>query len=241
MHLLTQLYSINSQSGHEEEIKRFVLNQIADLNLQIEEDEYGNILITKGMAESYPCVAAHLDEVHQPSNRHIQVTSGRIWALGDEQYPIGIGADDKNGVWIVMRLLQQVDVLKAALFVREEKGNCEGYRHGSDDCDLSFFEDVKYVLQCDRKGADDWVTYNTKYQIRLCENDFIPEWILKKYHYAPVEGGVTDVVHLKQRGLTIPCCNLSCGYYNAHNDGEYCVYSELENCLHFVEEIICTL
>lgn len=242
MNILTKLYAINSKSGHEEEIKCFVLKQIADLNLQIEEDEYGNILITKGMAKSYPCVAAHLDEVHEPVARRVLVDGNKIYALDENlQQQVGIGADDKNGVWIVLRLLQQVDVLKAALFVREEKGTCEGYRHGSDDCDLAFFNDVKYVLQCDRKGSGDWVTFNTKYQIRLCEDDFIPPEILRQFGFSPVEGGVTDVVHLKQRGLEIPCCNISCGYYNAHKPEEYALFSELQNSFSFVKKILETL
>ena len=128
--------------------------------------------------------------------------------------------------------------MKAVLFVREEKATFEGYRHGSDDCDLDFFNDVKYVLQCDRKGAGDLVTYCTKREIRLCDDDFVPERILQKYGYAPVEGGVTDVVHLKQRGLQIPCCNISCGYYNAHKSDEYTLIKDLANCLDFVKEII---
>lgn len=238
MQLLKQLYSINSYSGQEDEIKRFVMSRLATLNLLVDEDEFGNLFITKGQSDSYPCVAAHLDEVHQPQKRNIQEESGVIYAVDDDGVRVGIGADDKNGVWVIMRLLEDVDVIKAVLFVREEKATYEGYRHGSDDCNLSFFNDVKYVVQCDRKGAGDMVTYCTKKKIRLCDDNFVPEQITQKYGYSPVEGGVTDVVHLKQRGLEIPCCNVSCGYYNAHKSDEYCVVSELLNCLSFVLSIV---
>lgn len=242
MNLLTQLYSINSKSGHEEAIKHLVKQRLAVLSLQLIEDAYGNILITKGIADIYPCVAAHLDEIHEPCVRKIMVNEDRIYALDEHlQEQVGIGADDKNGIWIVMRLLEQLDVLKAVLFVREEKCDYEGYRHGSDECDLAFFNDVKYVLQCDRKGAGDWVTFNTKYQVRLCDDDFIPQEILQQFSYVPVEGGVTDVVHLKQRGLSIPCCNISCGYYNAHKTDEYTRFSEVQNSLAFVKKIIETI
>lgn len=241
MNILRQLYLINSYSGHEDEIKRFVLQQISDLPLQIEEDAFGNILITKGKAEKYPCVAAHLDEVHQPSVRKLHDEDGRIYATDENNENVGIGADDKNGIWIVMQLLRQVDVMKAALFVREEKATFEGYRHGSDDCDLAFFDDVKYVLECDRKGVGDLVTYCYKRELRLCDDDFIPQDIMQKYGFAPVEGGVTDVVHLKERGLPIPCCNISCGYYNAHKVEEYTTISELLICLEFVKTIILSL
>lgn len=241
MNLLKQLYQINSYSGNEDEIRRFVLQQIADLPLRIEVDMFGNVLITKGIAEKYPCIAAHLDEVHQPSVRNLQEEGGNIFAIDENGEPVGIGADDKNGVWMVIRLLQQIETMKAVLFVREEKPTFEGYRHGSDDCDLAFFNDVKFVLQCDRKGAGDLVTFCTKYQIRLCNDDFIPERILHKYGYAPIEGGVTDVVHLKQRGLQIPCCNISCGYYNAHKPEEYTNIGNLQDSLEFVKTIVSAL
>lgn len=53
-----------------------------------------------------------------------------------------------------------------------------------------------------------------------------------------VSGGKTDVVALKMRGLKIPICNISCGYYNAHKNNEYTHFSELQNCLSFVKEIL---
>jgi hypothetical protein len=45
------------------------------------------------------------------------------------------------------------------------------------------------------------------------------------------------VVNLLNR-LSIPVCNISCGYYNAHKNNEYTQFSELQNCLSFVNEII---
>lgn len=241
MNILKQLYQINSYSGSEDEIRRFVLQQVADLPLQFIQDSFGNVFITKGVSESYPCVSAHFDEVHQPCMRNIQELDGIIFAINEKGERVGIGADDKNGIWLALELLKSLDVLKVALFVQEEKSTYEGYRHGSDDCDLTFFNNVKFVLQCDRKGAGDLVTYCTKKEIRLCDDDFVPEWILQKYGYAPVEGGVTDVVHLKNRGLHIPCCNISCGFYNAHKAEEYTNVAELLNCFEFVKMIILSI
>ena len=72
----------------------------------------------------------------------------------------------------------------------------------------------------------------------FCNPDFIPQSILQKYGYEMVKGGKTDVVELKMRGLNIPVCNVSCGYYEAHKNSEYTKFSELQNCLLFVQEII---
>ena len=68
--------------------------------------------------------------------------------------------------------------------------------------------------------------------------DFIPEELLSEFNYQLVEGGKTDVVELKMRGLKIPVCNISCGYYNAHTSEEYTIFSELQHSLRFVKAII---
>ena len=174
----------------------------------------------------------------QSQKRNLHEENGVVYATDDEGNRIGIGADDKNGVWIVLNLLRTETVLKAALFVQEENdGDVAGCR-GSKACDLSFFNNVKYVIQCDRKGNGDIVTYSKKADLRLCDDDFISLELRKQYGYYPVVGGTTDVVTLKRRGLAVPCCNLSCGYYNAHKPEEYCVVDELRNCLEFVRSVI---
>ena len=231
MELLKSLYQINSKSGREEAIKRYVLEQLKDIDLRIEEDSFGNIFITKGVADSYPCVTAHFDEVHFPTDKQIIVEGDAIYAVNQSGLRVGIGADDKNGLWIIIRLLQKRPILKVALFVQEETG-CKG----SKTCSLNFFTDVPYILAVDRKGETDVVTVGK--DVVLCSNDMFPTATLQKYGYECVVGGRTDVVALKERGLTIPCCNIGCGYYNAHTTEEYTIFSHLQKALSFVDELI---
>lgn len=236
MELLKSLYRINSKSGREEAIKCYVLEQLAGIDLRIEEDSFGNIFITKGVADSYPCVTAHFDEVHFPTNKNIIVEDDTIYAVNQTGLRVGIGADDKNGLWIIIRLLQKRPILKAALFVQEERdGELAGCR-GSKVCSLNFFTDVPYILAVDRKGETDVVTVGK--DVVLCSNDMFPTATLQKYGYECVVGGRTDVVALKERGLTIPCCNIGCGYYNAHQCEEYTIFSHLQKALSFVDELI---
>ena len=238
MQLLKALYSINSKSGNEKEIKDFVLSYVHSLNAKIKftEDKKGNLFFIKGEADSFPCVVAHLDEVYLPSVRNIIDTPTIICAVNEKGERVGIGADDKNGIWIALNLLKEIENIKIAFFVEEEKdGDLAGCR-GSNACDLSWFEDVKYVIECDRKGNSDFIIQAK--EIPLCDYDFIPLEILKKYSYWPTKGGNTDVGALKRRGLSKPCCNISCGYYNAHKSDEYTNVDDLNNCLDFVREII---
>ena len=207
------------------------------LATDVKEDEIGNLFITKGVSDSYPCVAAHLDEIHSPCEREVVSDGDKIYTVDRLWNRVGCGADDKNGIWIILNLLRSEPILKVALFVQEERsGEMAGCR-GAGACDLAFFDDVRYVIECDRKGASDVVSIG-KGETVLCDSDFIPLHILQQYGYQMVRGGKTDVVELKMRGLAIPVCNVSCGYYNAHKNSEYTLFSELQNSLAFVQAVI---
>ena len=237
MELLKQLYKISSKSGMEDRIRSYVLNCLSDVTLTVDTDEIGNLFITKGAAEFYPCVAAHLDEIHSPCEREVVIGGDKIFAVNRLWNRVGCGADDKNGLWIIIHLLHSEPILKVALFVQEERtGDIAGCR-GARACDLSFFNDVKFVLECDRKGCTDVVSVG-KAETLLCEPDFIPQHLLSEYGYKMVKGGKTDVVELKTRGLDIPVCNISCGYYDAHKNSEYTMFSQLQNCLYFTRSVI---
>ena len=221
-------------------MKSFVLDNLKNEVLQVESDDIGNLFITKGVADTYPCVAAHLDEIHTPCEREVVVEGDNIYTVDRLWNRVGCGADDKNGLWVILNLLKTESILKVALFVQEERtGDIAGCR-GARACDLSFFYNVRYILECDRKGASD-VVYIGKGDTLLCDTDFISEEILTKYGYEMVRGGKTDVVELKMRGLQIPVCNIGCGYYNAHKNSEYTIFAELQNCFIFVKDIIAVI
>lgn len=233
MELLKQLYAIPSKSGMEARIKSFILDYLKELDLLVETDDFGNLFITKGVADIYPCVTAHLDEVHTVEHRTIVEEGDILYAVDEQGGRVGLGADDKNGVWIILNLLRELPVLKVALFIEEERvGEVAGCR-GSKACSLDRFDNVAYILAVDRKG-DSEVVVGGKGGIQLCDEDFAPKSIMAQYGYSCVDGGRTDVVALKERGLKPPCCNISCGYYNAHKDEEYTDFTHLCKAYNFV-------
>ena len=121
--------------------------------------------------------------------------------------------------------------MKCVFFVGEEIG-CQGSSHA----DMSFFDDCRYVLQCDRKGNSDMVTHysgNT-----LCSDDFLLDVSPDKFAYRQSEGLITDVITLKNKGLKVSCANLSCGYYHAHTPHEFTCVEDLMKCYEFVRHII---
>ena len=235
--LLKQLYQINSKSGNEDKIAEFILDFLSKnyTGLIVDYDTVGNIYITKGQAEKYPIIAAHLDHVSDYKGKvNIFRRENIIIGIGEHGKQVNLGADDKNGIWIALELLRTEPVLKVVLFPGEEIG-CVG----SKACDMAFFDNAKFVIQCDRRNGHDFI-YSAGC-VTLCDTSFPSAQLKQKYGYVNTTGLMTDVQTLKKRGLEVACCNLSCGYYNPHSDTEYTDVGELINCLQFVREIVQTV
>lgn len=235
MQLLKQLYEIHSPSKREKRMRKFIrwwiLNNIPGATVTT--DSNGNLLVTKGNMDEYPCIVAHMDQVQDIHSKDFRAIETKDYIVGfslKNKRQEGLGADDKNGVWVALKCLQKFDAIKCAFFVGEEIG-CTG----SSAVDLSFFEDCRFVLQCDRRNGGDLITSVFG---DLCNDDFLGDIDYEKYDYKPTHGLITDVATLKERGLAVCALNISCGYYEPHTDQEFTIKSELKNCLKFVCHII---
>lgn len=235
MELLKELYGISAHTHQEKDMIAFVSQRLADLGVTFTVDEVGNIYATKGQADTYPCLAAHLDEVHEAREKGYEVLVVRNEFIigfnsGKREFN-GIGADDKNGIWVCLKCLEGFDNLKCVFFVGEEQG-CIGSRQA----DMKFFDDCRFVLQCDRKGNSDFVS--NIYGNPLCSTQFIKDASLGEHGYKEERGMQTDVQTLRQRGLEISCANISCGYYYPHTPHEMTNIADLKKCLTLVEHIV---
>ena len=229
MELLKKLYRIPSPSGKEDRMKAFVKTQLALAGASVCEDPAGNIYAVKGKGEAYPCIVAHLDEVHR-RKKGFEVIRTRNLIFGFNRISMsqeGIGADDKNGIWVCLKAMKKYACMKCAFFVEEETGCNGSYR-----ADMSFFEDCRYVLQCDRKGNSDFIT-NTGYT-ELCSPEFMDAIGIGRFGYREKCGLMTDVAALKESGLNVCCANLSCGYYNPHTAQEVTRIKDLYKCFSLV-------
>lgn len=236
MELLKRMYEIHSMSGCEKKLKRFVRKWMHENVPEaiMTNDKLGNIYVVKGESETYPVVVAHLDQVQNSHSRDfkaLEVDDIIIGYSAKSRAQQGLGADDKNGVWIALQCLLKYDNIKIALFVSEEIG-CVG----SGAADMSFFDDARFVLQCDRRGAHDLITVAGWTQ--LCSKEFVDAINPSAFGYEEETGMLTDVLTLKEKGLAVSCLNISCGYYEPHTDCEFTCISDLMNCLAFVENII---
>lgn len=212
-----------------------------DAGASIKVDQRGNLFATKGRppaGEFYPCIAAHLDTVHDmiPEERYCVIElGGKAVALDSQSLRFaGIGGDDKCGLYIAVQVLRSLDFCKVALFVDEESG-CEG----SGAAGLDFFKDCGYILQNDRTGAVDVVRQIMGTQLAAAEFCALVEPLFQSYGRRWCDtGGLTDVYTLATRGVGISCLNIACAYYNAHSPDEWIDIQGLEATLRFNLEVI---
>ena len=201
--LLNDTLSVQTSSGKEEKmiayIKEFVTKNLPSAKVKVKSN---NVYVTKGVADYYPCVVAHTDTVHDMYDDFgVYERDGVLFAFSnDTETQVGIGGDDKVGVWIGLAMLLEKDAVKCAFFHSEEIG-CVG----SSQADMSFFKDVGYCFQSDRRGNKDFVTkISGKY---LSGKKFQKKILgLLKTHNFELQpnGGLTDVKALK--GLDIDVC-----------------------------------
>lgn len=233
--LLKKLYAIHSPSGKEDKIIAFLISYLKSLpGVKLGRDSYGNLYAWKGESESYPCIVAHLDQVQRNHPRDFRAIETRdiIFGYSAKEHSIcGLGADDKNGIIICLEAIKKYDCMKVVFFKEEETG-C----HGSSRAEMKFFEDCRYVIQCDRRGNSDLITNIGCSD--LCSEKFIQDIGPEKWGYKEETGMMTDVETLKERDLSVSAINMSCGYYNPHTDEEITVKRDLEKCWHLVQHII---
>ena len=233
---LIEIMSIQSETYKTSRMENYIKKRLKRMNLGYTTDNYGNIYTTKGYADIYPSMVCHIDTVHDINNNarvvHLEDNLLAIDINTMERY--GIGGDDKVGIYITFAMLEHFESFKAVFFLDEESG-CTG----SSKADFTYFEDCSIVLQCDRRGYDDFVTNisGTILSDETLHNDI--DHILTKYNRTKVHGGITDVGQIAENS-TVQVANMSCGYYKPHTNNEYIVISEVESTKQMCMEILQT-
>ncbi|MCH5225213.1 MAG: hypothetical protein J1D77_04400 [Muribaculaceae bacterium] len=188
----------------------------------------------------FPTLCCHLDQVQKIHSEDFEVKE-RIYEnpeTGKQHQELfgwsesrnaqeGLGADDKNGIWVCLKALEKCDHLKVFMSVGEEKG-C----WGSNRAMLDFFEDSLYILEPDCKGGEEIRTLLRG--VPVASKEFEEELEAEKFGYVITEGKTTDILPLTISGVGVSCANIPCGYFNHHKDDEYCNVEELNKCLNFV-------
>ena len=121
---------VQSATYETQEMDNFIYERFQEISKNSEEDfryiyEAGNTYITKGMhAKTYPCVVAHTDTVHDIHKDFTLYDDNTIMFAMDmtQGLQVGIGGDDKVGIYVALEMLRELDVVKVAFFRDEETG-----------------------------------------------------------------------------------------------------------------------
>lgn len=238
--LLERLYAIHSPTGDEWAMICFVRQWVAGHvpSAEVKMDRLGNLYITKGGAgEGYPTLACHLDQVQTLHSDDFEVREeeGALFGWSEQnQRREGLGADDKNGIWVGLQCLEACPRLKLFMAVGEEKGCI-----GSNRADMAFFADSLYVIEPDRRGGEEPSVVLRG--IPCASEEFVEALRLEDFGYALAEGKASDILALTLNDIGVSCINVPAGYHNPHKDDEFTVLTELERCLAFVKQTVATL
>lgn len=161
-------------------------------------------IIAKG---SIPVMlVAHLDTVFEtpPSLILYDQRQHLMWS------PQGLGADDRAGVFSILKILSKGYLPSVCFTTDEEIGN-----YGSsiliDEIKSSPIPSLKYIIQLDRQGQNDCVFYQ-------CNNRNFTEYV-ESFGFITAPGSYTDISNICPT-WKIAGVNLSIGYYNEHSTKE---------------------
>lgn len=235
--ILWDLFRIFSPTGKEKEVIRYASHYLTNHCGfdHVEIDALGNILATRGVAESYPLLNAHMDTVQKDSDLKnldalvYNVTTNTFHANDKAM----IGCDDKAGIAAILYIaLTTTCPLKIALTVAEEIGSI-----GVNAIPPSFFDDVAWGITLDRKNASDLIT---KYHDRnLCPKQFAERIIM----HAKAEGVDMNVTSGSMAdpydiSFYAPCVNMSIGCYYPHTSRDLMRVNEARTIINVVKRCL---
>lgn len=156
------------------------------------------------------CLIAHLDTVWKlpPEDDGYIYDKQRDIMMGLEE---GLGADDRAGVYIIVKLLEAGWRPQGIVFTHDEEvGGLGAYSLiGSIPIpDINF----KYLIQIDRQGKDDCVFYD-------CDNEAFTRYV-EGFGWKTQKGTMSDISIIAP-AWGIAAVNVSAGYFNEHFDNEY--------------------
>jgi hypothetical protein len=149
-------------------------------------------------------LVAHMDTVYKTpvKNLYYDTKKGVMWS------PEGLGADDRAGVFAILKIIQSGLRPSVIFTTDEEKGGLGAAVLAEEDCPIP---NVKYLIQLDRRGVNDCVfydCYNPEFTAYVESFGFMERW-----------GSFSDISFLCPE-WNVCGVNLSVGYEDEHSVAE---------------------
>lgn len=167
-------------------------------------------------------LVAHLDTVHRERVRNIFYSKDGNLLLSPE----GIGGDDRCGVYIIFKVIQESRC--HVLFCEDEETGAQGARAFAGS---KIRPKVNYIVEVDRRGSDDAVFYG-------CDNRKFTDFVCG-FGFNEERGTFSDISVIAPR-LGIAAVNLSAGYHNEHSRSEYVRFPEMASVIKRLGRMVST-
>ena len=168
-------------------------------------------------------LVAHMDTVftHFPQQIFYDRKQCVLWS------PQGLGADDRAGVFAIMKIIQSGYRPHICFTTDEEMGGL-GARALIKSIPSAPFE-IKYIVELDRQGLSDCVFYE-------CDNEDFQNFV-EGYGFLTEWGSFSDISYICPQ-WKIAGVNLSVGYFNEHQKIETLYTNALYTTINKVKKMI---
>lgn len=167
-------------------------------------------------------LVAHMDTVFKslPSDIYYDRKKGCLWAQE------GLGADDRAGVFAIIKIIQAGFRPHIILTTDEERGAVGASVLSKLACP---FDHLKFLIELDRRGTNDCVFYD-------CDNEKFTEYI-SSFGFSEAWGSFSDICELcPEWGCA--GVNLSVGYKDEHTTSELLFVTPLFDTIEKVKNIL---
>lgn len=170
--------------------------------------KYSKVIETKdyivAVGEIPIALTAHMDTVFDKpvSELFYDTRKNVMWS------PDGLGADDRAGVYAIIQILRAGYRPHVILTTDEEKGCLGAAELAKLPCP---FEDLRYVIELDRRGTNDCVFYD-------CENPQFVDYV-EQFGFTEAYGSFSDICEFCPE-WEVAGVNLSIGYRDEHSHQE---------------------
>lgn len=195
----------------QETVKKFVTNELLEYYDEVYTGE--GFVFAKG---TYPVLlVAHMDTVHKETVKRIKYDGAVISS------PQGIGGDDRCGVYLVLEMIKKFKC--SVVFTEDEEKGCIGATSFTKSECIDMCENIKYIVEFDRRGHNDAVFYQ-------CDNPDFTKFVESTGYFKKAWGTCSDISVIAPV-LKIAAVNLSSGYHNEHSAKETINLIEVETIL----------